>query len=101
MKKHIAILLIIALFALNNSLTAQVIVKVSPASPKVVLVKPKKPAADMVWVAGHWHWSPRKQKYVWIEGKWIKTRRGHAYIAGHWKVVRGGYKWIPGHWIRV
>lgn len=80
---------------------AQVIVKVKPANPNVVVVKPARVRPHHIWVAGHWKWNSRKHVYVWTDGHYVKKRRGHRYVEGHWMVVAQGYKWVPGTWVRA
>lgn len=92
--------LILGGFAESN---AQVIVKVKPVRPAhVVVVKPAKARPNHIWVAGQWKWDKRKNAYVWVDGYYLKQRRGYKYMAGEWVVVPAkGYKWVPGRWVRV
>ncbi len=87
-------LFILSGFALQTN--AQVIIKVKPKAPKVVVVH-KKARPNHVWIAGHWKVN-RYGKYVWVGGHWVKKRHGYIWINGHWKKVRGGWVWVPGHW---
>lgn len=102
MKKFLLSLIIVcgALFLYSESSLSQVVVKVKPANPKVVVVKPLKPGPKHIWVDGHWRWDKKRKEYIWIKGHWSKPKKGHAWIPGHWKKVPGGFKWIPGHWKR-
>ncbi len=78
---------------------AQIIIKIKPPKPKVVVVKTKH-RPHHIWVKGHWKTTP-SGKFVWVEGHWIKKRHGFVWIDGHWKKVRGGWIWVPGHWKTV
>jgi len=91
---------VIALLSISIFSNAQVIIKIKPLRPKVVVVKPKAPGPNFVWINGHWKWSKRVVKYVWAKGHWSKRRRGANWVSGHWADVPGGHKWIPGHWKR-
>lgn len=99
MKKLKAVLALLFVFWGFGQLNAQVVV-VKPERPKVVVVKPKAPAKNHIWVEGDWVWSPKQKAYVWKKGRWIKHPKGKKYVPGHWKKVRGGWKWIPGHFKR-
>ena len=78
---------------------AQVVVKVRPARPKVIVKKPARARKGHVWVNGHWKANGRN--YVWVKGHWVQKRRGYRYTPGRWVTVRGGHKWKPGVWVRI
>ncbi|MCK4664476.1 MAG: YXWGXW repeat-containing protein [Bacteroidales bacterium] len=94
----ISIVVFFILFIFSNS-DAQIVVKVKPVRPKVVVVKPARPGQNFIWVDGYWKTGPNNN-YVWVKSHWKKNRKGHNWIPGHWKKVRSGWKWIPGHWKR-
>lgn len=102
MKKFLFISMIFCagLFICNDNLSAQVVVKIKPARPKVEVVKPSKPGPKHIWIDGHWKWDKKRKEYVWVKGHWSKPRKGHAWVPGHWQKVPGGFKWVPGHWRR-
>lgn len=70
-------------------------VKTAPPAVRVT-VKPARPFAKAVWMAGHWAW--RGKKYVWVSGKWVKPRSGYVYVPGQWVKKRRGWVWVGGHW---
>ncbi len=90
-------LFILSGFSINTN--AQIIVKVRPKAPKVVIV-PHKARPNHVWIAGHWKVN-KSGRYVWVKGHWVKKRHGYVWVNGHWKKVRGGWIWVPGHWKAV
>ncbi|MCH8904121.1 MAG: YXWGXW repeat-containing protein [Bacteroidetes bacterium] len=95
---------LIGLFAIMFSVInaeAQIVVKVKPLRPRVVIVKPVHHPHGKVWIDGHWRWERRHHKYIWISGHWTKKHHGKKWVPGHWSHVRGGHKWVPGHWKRV
>ena len=92
----IFLVFIIVIFFSNES-AAQLVVKVKPVKPKVVVVKPVKVKAGHVWVNGHWKVNAAGN-YVYIDGYHLKKRHGKIWVDGHWKKVPGGWKWTPGHW---
>ena len=95
--RYIAAIIIILFMAETSP--AQIIVKVKPARPKIVIAKPAKTKKGHVWIAGHW--TVKNKKYIWAKGHWRKVKRNHSWIAGHWKKVRGGWVWMPGHWKKI
>lgn len=98
MKKFISALALI--LVMTAGAQGQVIVKVKPVAPKVVVVKKVRPAGK-IWIKGHWKWSPRQHRYVWVKGRHMKVRRNHVWVSGRWKQVRGGWLYVPGRWSRV
>lgn len=98
MKKILPLIALAVLTAVNTQ--AQIVVKVRPSRPAVVIAKPAKANRGHVWIDGHWVWNKKCACYRWKKGHWVKARRGHAYVPGHWKSVNGGHKWVPGHWKR-
>jgi hypothetical protein len=100
MKHRIITIVVFGIFLVAPiQLLSQVVIKVVPQKPKAI-VKPAKPAGNVVWIDGHWLWSKKKKDYVWVKGSWNKPKRGKAWVAGRWEKVPGGHKWIPGHWKR-
>lgn len=93
----VAVLFIISPFLIN----AQVVVKIKPLKPTVLVKKPSKIKSGFFWVEGHWQWSYRKGCYVWNKGHWQKQRKGFRYVPGYWKIGRGGFTWISGSWKKV
>ncbi|HIE15883.1 MAG TPA: hypothetical protein EYP69_03050 [Bacteroidales bacterium] len=101
MKKQIVLFGLSTMFLLAGNLTisSQIVVKVIPPKPKVILPHPAKQKHGHVWIDGHWKWSKKNQKYVWVKGHWEKPPRpGSIWVPGHWVDTQGGYKWVPGHW---
>lgn len=100
MKNFLRVSILVSFFILANTFSsnAQVIVKVKPLRPKIIVVKPARVKAKHTWVAGHWRWNKRSGKYVWVKGHHVKNRRGFAYVPGHWRAAPKGHKWVPGHW---
>ncbi len=83
-------------FAVMDS-QAQVVVRVRPSRPKVVVVAPAPPSPRHVWVEEDW--TPRGRSYVWHGGYYVEPPRPAAvWVPGHWAPRRHGYVWIRGHW---
>ena len=89
-KKILTLIGLLLFLALGNTSTAdaQVVVKVRPNRPAVVVAKPAKVRAGHVWVAGHW--CHNGNRYVWVKGGWIRARANHNWVAGRWVACRGG-----------
>ncbi|MCP4439857.1 MAG: BcpO-related WXXGXW repeat protein [Aureispira sp.] len=104
MKKLFAIFglsMLIAISGLTEA-QAQIVVKIKPARPKVIVKRPAQAKKGHVWVDGHWTWNKQDQKYRWVKGHWVTVKKGHKWVPGHWVDVRGrGHKWVPGHWKQV
>lgn len=100
-KKIICLLGLFLFLAFNNlsEATAQIVVKVRPAQPKVVVARPKKTRSGHIWIAGHWRYNGNR--YVWQKATWVKARTGHNWIAGTWETCNGGYRWVAGYWAPV
>ncbi len=103
MKKLIGLFSLLILLSLCNSpeAAAQIVVKVRPARPTVVLARPAKARRGHTWVAGHWNYSNRKGRYVWRKGHWQRNRKGQNYVAGKWVTSNGGHKWVAGRWTAI
>ncbi|MEZ5055237.1 MAG: hypothetical protein R2807_10835 [Chitinophagales bacterium] len=73
-------------------------VKVKPANPIVVNIKPVCPSPKHVWIEGDWIWSPIQNQYVYTEGRWVIPAGSASWVPGHWKHTKYGWNWIEGHW---
>ena len=51
-----------------------------------------------VWIEGHYRWDRRTRSYVWIDGRYVRQKKGKVWISGHWVRVRGGWVYQPGVW---
>ena len=100
MKKLFGLLGLLFLLSFGNTTTtqAQVVVKVRPARPAVVLTRPAKARTGHIWVDGHWRYNNRTNQYVWVKGHWKQARAGHNWVAGRWVACTGGHKWVAGYW---
>ncbi len=67
-----------------------------PPPPRVVVVP--SPRRGYIYSPGHWQW--RGKRYVWVEGRYVKERRGYDWVADRYD--RRGDDWvlIRGHWVR-
>jgi len=51
------------------------------------------------WIAGHYVWDLRQQRYIWYPGHWAEAPfAGATWVAGHWERRPGGWVWVSGYW---
>lgn len=93
-RKIIALGALILLMVCSLTYAQTVYVSVPPPAPKAE-VRSAAPAADAIWINGHWKWDAGR--YVWIAGYWEKSPKG-SWIPGYWEQRDGGYVWVNGYW---
>lgn len=91
-------LFVFILMLSNLNTGAQIVVKVKPIKPKILVPKPAKLKHGHVWRTGHWNWNKSKNKYVWRKACWVKENHGHHWIGGHWIKNAHGHTWVKGGW---
>lgn len=96
--KKIILLSAVTLLLSSSNLVGQMIVKVKPQKPKIVIVKPSKIYKNKVWMDGHWKWSNQSSSYQWVKGHWTKRRRNNTWKAGKWQKLPAGWKYVSGRW---
>ena len=83
----------------SGSTISTVIVAPDPPPPPRVETMPPPPGPDVVWVKGHWGWSPDTHNYVWAPGEYREPPRAHAaWVAGRWIERPNGWVWEEGRW---
>ena len=93
--KTSALVLLLSLGA--AAVQAQIVVRVRPARPAVVVKRPAAPGPAYVWVDDDWVLSGNA--YTWKGGYWAAPpRHGAVYIKGHWRKRGHGWVWVPGRW---
>jgi hypothetical protein len=97
MKKLIILSTIIILASTSHTM-AQMIVKIKPQRPNVVMVKPTKIHKNKIWIEGHWKWAKQAKNYQWVKGRWVKSRINKTWRNGKWKKIPAGWKYVPGQW---
>ena len=95
-KKAMLLLLLIGLS--TAELSAQIVVRVRPPRPRVVVTaRPPAPSPRHVWIDEDWE--PAGAEYRWHGGYWAEPPRPHArWVAGSWKHSPHGYVWVAGRW---
>jgi len=96
--KYILLLFVAFIFFSTQFADAQIVVRVKPRPPKVLVVKSDTQLRGHAWRVGHW--KIYKNKYVWVKGQWVKSRKNNVWIKGYWKHMRMGWVWVPGRWAR-
>jgi len=71
-------------------------INIAPPAPRVVEVPPPRPG--FVWAPGYYRWDGHR--HVWVDGRFIRERRGSHWVPEHWDQRHGRYHFIPGHWER-
>ena len=67
-----------------------------PPPPRARPVPP--PRRGYVWQPGHYRWNGRR--HVWVEGQWMRERRGRHYRNPEWVERDGRWGYYPGRWER-
>ena len=100
MKKKLVrlLLLVMFVFSISFSASAQIYVKIRPVIP--VVVRTERPGPEHVWV--NEEWEPNNGAYRYSGGHWeAPPHPGYRYREGHWKHNgRRGDKWVRGNWRR-
>jgi len=76
------------------------VVTVKPNRPDVIVKRPNRTRRNHIWMEGHWMWSDFYGEYIWINGKWVRQRRGHYWVSGFWEISLDGFIWVEGYWAR-
>ena len=71
-------------------------INIAPPAPRVVQVPPPRPG--FVWAPGYYRWDGHR--HVWVDGRFIRERRGSHWVPEHWDERHGRYHFIPGYWER-
>jgi hypothetical protein len=83
----------------GSAMAAQRAIVITEAPPAVREERVPEYRRGYDWAPGHWAW--RHGQYVWVEGHFIRERRGMHWVAEHW-VQRPNGRWemVAGHWER-
>jgi hypothetical protein len=83
----------------SGSTVSTVIIAPEAPPPPRVEVRPEPPRPGMVWMEGHWEWSPQTRTYRWVAGEFAEPPRPRAvWSPGHWQQRPDGWVFTPGHW---
>ena len=97
--------LFFSLAGVSNSLATH---RVKPRYKRVVVVKPVRPhiyvnrhinlKSGHIWMDGYWKYNRRMHKYVWVNGRAVKSKRNKNWVSGQWIKVNGGWTYNRGFW---
>ena len=65
---------------------------------RIVVNRGYRPSRRHIWVAGHWRFSRRLGRDVWMDGRWALRRAHHRWIPGRYQRFNGVRVWIDGCW---
>ena len=86
-----------ATVALPTAAATVVEIQVAPPAPRVEVVPP--PRVGYVWAPGYWRWNGRR--HVWINGSWMRERRGWRWQPETWvQGPNGRWHLRRGYWVR-
>lgn len=71
-------------------------IQIAPPAPRVIEVPPPRPG--FVWAPGYYRWDGHR--HVWVDGRFMRERRGSHWVPEHWVEHHGRYRFAPGHWER-
>jgi hypothetical protein len=103
MKTFLKLALFCGLFAVAIPASAQLHIglgiNIGPPPPQreVVVVQP--PHRGMIWVAGYYKWHPRRHRYTWVAGRWMRPPRPHTvWVEGRWERRNNEWVYYEGRW---
>lgn len=71
-------------------------IDVAPPAARVVATPARRPG--FVWAPGYYRWDGHR--HVWVDGRFIRERRGSHWVPERWNEHHGRYRFVPGHWER-
>jgi len=75
---------------------ALVDIEVRPPPDRVVVVPA--PRRGYIYAPGYWRWDGRQ--HVWVDGRFLRERRGEHWVPAHWEERHNRYHFEEGHWER-
>jgi hypothetical protein len=76
--------------------SAEIIVRRAPPPMRDEAAPP--PRRGHVWVPGYWDW--RGNRHVWVNGTFVRERRGYVYRQPTWQERDGRWVYSRGGWGR-
>lgn len=73
-----------------------VIVRDAPPAPRMERIPQAR--RGYVWAPGYWDW--KRNRHVWVRGKWVRERKGYVYNAPSWEERDGRWYISRGNWAR-
>lgn len=69
-------------------------IEVAPPPPRIIHAPPPRPG--FVWAPGYYRWDGHR--HIWVDGRFIRERRGAHWVPEHWVEHHGRWRFEPGHW---
>jgi hypothetical protein len=66
-----------------------------PPPPRVIEARPR---AGYVYTPGYWQWNGRR--HVWVDGRYVRERRGYRWDESRWDNDGDRYRFHRGGWVR-
>src|SRR3954470_15729512 len=73
---------------------AEVGIEIQIAPPPARVIQAPPPRPGFVWAPGYYRWDGHR--HVWVDGRFIRARRGSHWVPEHWDARRGRYHFVPG-----
>jgi WXXGXW repeat (2 copies) len=97
MRKHLALVVLAGGLLVGVANAAEVFVRVAPPPPVRVGVVGVAPHPGYIWLPGYHEW--HHNRYVWREGRWVRTPYARAvWVEPRWVPRNGGYAFVAGYW---
>ncbi len=68
---------------------------------RILVDRGYRPSNRHIWIAGHWRYSPRFRRDVWVDGRWTVRRANHRWVPGRYQRFNGVRIWVDGCWTVV
>jgi len=56
------------------------------------------PGPEHVWIPGYWKWGGIN--YEWVDGRWVKGKKGKVWVPGTWEQAGSHWAWRSGKWVK-
>ncbi len=103
MKKITGLVLVTLLAGAASACVVRGSARVAPVAVIEVEEEPPPPRQEryearpgFVYIQGRW--AHRGGRYVWVDGRYERERRGRGFVQGHWERRGRRHVWIEGHW---
>ena len=80
----------------GSALARTIIVEIAPPPARVEVVPEVR--HGYTWAPGYWSWN--RDRHVWVNGHYMRTRTGYAWAPDSWHEADGRHEFRPGRWTR-
>ena len=89
-------LVIVGGISSGSVLARTIIVEIAPPPARVEVVPEMR--RGYTWAPGYWSW--HRDRHVWVNGRYMRTRTGYAWAPESWHEADGRHEFRPGRWTR-